>query len=591
VTSYSTRSGKSFRWIAPFLRPYRYQLSLLATLSLAEIALRVLLPFPMKTIIDRLVGSRSGVSALYIVAVVAAGVLLQLTHQLVLLVHTRTQTRIGQQIVYDTQARLFAHLQYVSLYEHDRVPTSDVVYRVSNDATCLEQLLLRGVFPMAFSILTLVGMFTVLIRIEPTLAVLALAVVPFLYVSLRLHLRRMHDGADRAKKLESALAGRVMESLSAIRLVKAFAREEHELSRFNTVARSAMRERLSVTRLESFFSFLVGSVTVLGTSAVLGVGALYVSQGRITVGTLLMIMTYLGFIYGPLSAIANTTGSLQHAAASINRVREVLDLPQEHVSDMAGAAQADRFSGAILFDHVSFTYPDGREALRGITFTTQPGETIALVGPSGAGKTTLVAMLGRMYSPTAGRILIDEQDIAAMDVYSLREQIAVVPQEPVLFRGTIKENIRYGLLSADDAAVARAIRGAHADTFIAQLEQGADTPLGESGSGLSVGQRQRLSMARAFPKDAPILILDEPTAALDTISEERVIAAMRELRKGRTTLMIAHRLASVRTADRILVMEGGQLVAEGRHDDLLRSCGLYRRLCSTFTEETSALSA
>jgi ATP-binding cassette subfamily B protein len=570
------------------LKPYSRPLGILAALSLAEVALRVLIPWPMKALVDRLVGNR--VSVNFILETVAASLALQLSHQLVLLAHTRRQTRVSQRLVYETQSRIFAQLQYLSLQHHERLPTSDSVYRVNSDAACLENLMLRGVFPMAFSVITLMGMFLVLVRLEATLAVVSMIVVPFLYVGLRFHMRRMQDRAERAKKTESAVMGRVIESLSAIRLVKAFAREEHELSRFDRAAQLAMRERWKVMKLDALFSFMVGAVTVAGASAVLALGGVYVAQGRITVGTLLVIMTYLGFVYGPLSAIATTTGSLQQAFASLRRVREVLELPRE-TSDAAGAVDPGRLRGAISFVNVSFAYPTGAEVLHDVTFHATPGEMIALVGPSGAGKTTLLSLLGRMYEAKSGCISIDDLDIRQMRLRSLREQIAVVPQEPILFSGTVAENIRYGYLAASHDAVVRAARAAYADDFISRMDDGFDTPLRELGGGLSVGQRQRISMARAFLKDAPILILDEPTASLDTISEARVLEAMRDLRQQRTTFVIAHRLSSVRDADRILVLDAGRLIASGTHEDLLRSCGLYRRLCAELVDDAAVAPA
>jgi ABC-type multidrug transport system fused ATPase/permease subunit len=542
--------------------------------------------------VDRLIAAHTGSNSgngfsagvgRTILAIAALGLLAQLAHQLVMLWHTRLQTRIGQRIIFDTQSRLFAQLQYLSLRHHENVPTSDAVYRINNDATALEHLILRGLFPTVFSVLTLITMLVVLIRLQPTLALLSMVVVPGLYLGLRVHMKRIHDRAERAKALESAVMGRTLESLAAIRVVKAFAREDYELDRFTGAAQTAMRERFGVARLESLFSFLVGAVTVCGTSAVLGLGALYVVQGRITVGTLLVIMAYLGFVYGPMSAIANTTGSLQQSLASLRRVRELLDLPSERAR--TPSIDPGRLTGRVAFENVSFGYANGIEVLHGISFTASAGETIALVGPSGAGKTTLVALLGRMHDPSSGRITIDGIDIHAMNLRALREQIAVVPQEPVLFSGSIADNIRYGLLGATDAAVVHAARAANAEDFILRTSEGFGTLLKESGSGLSVGQRQRLSMARAFLKNAPMLILDEPTAALDTISEQRVLGAMRELRRHRTTFVIAHRMSSVRDADRIIVMDTGRIVAQGRHEELLQSCPLYARLCFKLVED------
>jgi ATP-binding cassette subfamily B protein/subfamily B ATP-binding cassette protein MsbA len=315
-----------------------------------------------------------------------------------------------------------------------------------------------------------------------------------------------------------------------------------------------------------------------GGSIVLALGGLHVIDGRLTVGTLLVIIAYLGFVYGPLSAIATTTGSLQEALASARRVREVLALAREG-GDERDAILPNRFRGAVAFDEVTFSYGPGRPVLDRVSFEAKPGETVALVGLSGAGKSTLVSLLGRFYEPASGRVLIDGMDVRRFRIRDLREQIAVVLQDSIMFSGTIGENILYGRLDATDHQVVLAARAAHCEDFVAELRRGFDTPLGESGAGLSGGQRQRVSIARAFLKDAPILILDEPTAALDTLAEQAILNALTDLRESRTTFVIAHRLSSVRDADRILVMDAGRIVAQGKHHELLQTSELYQRLC------------
>jgi ABC-type multidrug transport system fused ATPase/permease subunit len=591
-----TRKGdRTVAWLLSYLRPYRAGVSVLGSLSLAEIALRALAPWPLKTIVDHLTGSSaarlpvlSGLVAAHgrtalVFAVVAIGVLLQLGHELVLMMHSRLQARVAQRMVFDLRSRLFHHLQYLSLSHHQKGSTADAIYRLETDAGCLEALVLRGLFPVVFSALTLVVMFVVLLRLDATLALISMVVVPFLYLSLRVYMRRMEPQAKRAKALESAVVGRFFESLSTIRLVKTFGREDYELSRFSSVARDAMRERLGVVRNESLFGFVVGAITVVGSALVLSVGALHVLDGRLTIGTLLMIVAYLGFVYGPLSAIATTTGSLQHALASASRVREVLMLPRE-AEDDAGAVTAGRLRGTVRFEDVTFAYGPGRNVLDHVSFEVKPGETVALVGASGAGKTTLVSLLGRFYEPMGGRVLIDGVDVRRFTLKSLRDQIAIVLQDSVMFSGSIGENILYGRLDATDHEVVLAARAANCEEFVADMRRGFDTPLGDAGAGLSGGQRQRVSIARAFLKDAPILILDEPTAALDTLAEQAILRALTRLRQGRTTFVIAHRLSSVRDADRILVMDRGRIVAQGKHAELLASCELYQRLCRQMIE-------
>ena len=431
--------------------------------------------------------------------------------------------------------------------------------------------------------MTLIVMFGILLTLDPMLALVSMVVIPFLYLTLRASMGGMLSRADRARQLESAVVTRLYESLSAIRLVKMFAREEHELSRFSGVARDAMRERLAVTSAESLFSFLVGAVTIGGASLVLGIGGLHVMQGKLTVGTLLVVLTYLGFVYGPLSAIATTTGSLHSALASARRVREVLRLPREP-DGSAGPSVRGRLRGEVIFDRVSFSY--GRESLvlHDVSLTASPGQTVALVGSSGAGKSTIISLIGRLYEPSSGRILIDGADARTLPLKFLREQIAVVPQDSILLSGSIADNILYGRLDASRDEVVRAARAAGCDAFVGDLPHGFDTRLGESGAGLSGGQRQRLSIARAFLKDAPILILDEPTASLDLVSERAVLGALGRLRQGRTTFVIAHRLSTVRRADRTLVLDHGTIVASGTHHELLRSSPLYRALCADLVQ-------
>ncbi|HEV3486014.1 MAG TPA: ABC transporter ATP-binding protein, partial [Vicinamibacterales bacterium] len=341
-----------------------------------------------------------------------------------------------------------------------------------------------------------------------------------------------------------------------------------------------MNARVSLSTREAIFSSVVGNLIVLGSSLVVLVGGLLVLQGTLTTGTLLVAMAYLGFVYGPLAGVANTTGGIQHALAAARRVHETMTLTPE--MEDVGRISSGRVIGRVEFEHVSFAYRE-RPVLEDISFTAEPGQLIAIVGPSGSGKTTLVSLIPRFYQPTSGRVLIDGIDVQEFQLRYLREQTAIVMQDVVVLSGSIRDNIRYGHLGADDAAVEQAARAAHAHEFITALEGGYDAELGEAGAGLSGGQKQRLSIARAFLKDAPILILDEPTAALDAASERLVFDAVRRLRQGRTTFVIAHRLSTVRDADRIIVLHEGRLVAQGTHGTLMTENDLYRGLVDQLT--------
>ena len=389
----------------------------------------------------------------------------------------------------------------------------------------------------------------------------------------------MIDRAEQVKELESSLLSRAYETISSIRIVKSFARERYELGRFVASGLATMSARLRLTWQESLFSVVVTAITLTGTALVLGVGGLHVLQGQLTVGGLLVVIAYLAAVYNPLSAIAHTTGSLQQAVVSARRVREILAITPEPL-DVPGGIEASGVKGEIQFESVSFAYDEGRPILSEVSFEAKPGELIALVGLTGAGKTTLASLIPRFFEPTGGRVLIDGVDVASYSLRSLRERIALVTQDSVLFEGTIADNIRYGRLDATDQEVESAARAAHVHEFVERLPKGYATQIGEAGATLSGGERQRLGIARALLKDAPILILDEPTSALDAISEETVFDALRRLREGRTTLVIAHRLSTIRDANRILVLHDGRLIAQGTHDELLESSALYRRMCA-----------
>ena len=580
-------------WMFSFLKPHRGRVSLLTLLLLLEIGLGALQPWPFAIAIDHVLGGavfperiQSMVNTLtnnnklvFLVFVVISGIVLQIVNQFVSAYGTQVQVDTGQRMVYDLRYKLFNHLQSLGLHHHITTSTSDAVYRVDVDAYSIENLVMSGIFPLATSFTTLFVMFSILAYKDLTIAWLSLAVVPFLYLCLRYYTATLVNREERVKELESKLLERLYETFSAMRLVKSFAREPYEAARFAGAGEKTMQARIAITWQQSLFSVMVSTITILGTGLIVVVGGMHVMSGVLTVGALTVVISYLGAVYGPLSSIAHTTGQLQGAIAGAKRVRAMFALVPETV-EPPGAVDADNVRGEIRFEGVGFSYPDGTSVLHDIDFTAKPGELIALVGLTGAGKTTLVSLIPRFYDPTAGRVLIDGVDVKNYRVRSLRERIGIVLQDPVLFAGTIADNLRYGRLDATAEEIADAARAAHAHEFISHLAKGYDTEIAEAGGGLSGGERQRLSVARAILKNAPILILDEPTSSLDAISEEIVFSALRRLRTGRTTIVIAHRLSTVRDADCILVLDGGQIAAKGRHEDLLASSLLYRRMCA-----------
>ena len=562
-------------------------------LLLSEIGLGALQPWPLAVVLDYVLGGKHfspriepWVALLtrnnrftLLVAVVIAGVVLQVVNQLVSAYGTQVQVDTGQRMVYDLRARLFEHLTALGLNHHITTSTADAVYRVDVDAYSIENLVMSGIFPLATSIASLTVMFGILLWMNVTIALLSLAVVPFMYLCLRYYTSTLVNREERVKELESKLLERLYETFGAMRLVKSFAREPHELERYAQAGDKTMNARIAITWQQSLFSVVVSTITILGTALVVIVGGSYVMSGRLTVGQLIVVINYLGAVYGPLSAIAHTTGQVQGALAGAKRVRAMFAMVPETVEE-PGAIEATAIKGDIRFENVGFTYPSGARVLHDIAFEVKPGQMIALVGLTGAGKTTLVSLIPRFYDATTGRVTIDGVDVKQYRVRSLREKIGIVLQDPVLFSGTIADNLRYGRLDATDEEIEQAARAAHAHEFISRLPKGYDTEIAEAGGGLSGGERQRLSVARAILKNAPILILDEPTSSLDAISEEIVFSALRRLRAGRATIVIAHRLSTVRDADRILVLDGGQIAAQGRHEELLKTSQLYRRMCA-----------
>jgi ATP-binding cassette subfamily B protein/subfamily B ATP-binding cassette protein MsbA len=595
MTQPGGREPSLLAWTLTFLWPYRRQAVLLSVLLGLQIALGALQPWPLKLIIDNVLDNAQhpfsepwrgwfdsmagGNLVVILILIVVGGVLLQVVNHFVSAYGTQIQVDAGQRMVYDLRARLFEHLQALGLQHHITTNTGDAVYRIDVDSYSIENLVMSGLIPLTTSIVSLVVMFVILVRLDLTVALLSLSIVPFLLLYMRSYTRTVATQMEHVKELESKLIERLYEVFSAIRLVKSFAREPHEKHRYTSFGNKVMKARIAITWRESLFWVVVSTITILGTALVLIVGGLQVLRGRMTVGELTVAIAYLGAVYGPLSTIAHTAGTLQGAATGAKRVRAVLALVPETI-DPADATDAAGIRGEITFEQVSFTYADGTQVLHDISFTARPGEMIALVGLTGAGKTTLVSLIPRFYEPTIGCVLVDGRDVRSYRLRSLRERIAIVLQDPVLFAGTIADNLRYGRLDATDAEVEEAARAAHAHDFVSHLPKRYETPIAEAGGGLSGGERQRLSVARAILKNAPILILDEPTSSLDAISEEIVFAALRRLRAGRTTIVIAHRLSTVRDADRILVLDGGRIAAQGRHAELLQTSQLYRRMCA-----------
>ncbi len=593
LTTKKKRLGtrRVFGWLLGYGKPYRGLFVVFIVVSLVEIFIGLLVPWSMKILVDNVLGNEpipawlvSTTNAFsleskfsLLVAVCLAGLLIGLTSEIVSLVHTQLQVGIGQKMVLDVQRDLFEHLQKLSLRYHQQKGTGDAIYRIDADAYCANNIILSGLFPLMSSFLTLALMFVILFQIEWSLALLSLVVMPPLFLTINRYSERLSERTERVKEMESGIFNLVHEVFSSIKLVKAFSREHYERERFLEQGANAVKARIHVTFQESLFSFVVSALTYAGTAIVLGVGGWHVLRGSLTVGDLLVVIAYLGSVYGPLSSISHTVGNLQGSLTSARRVYETLHL-QPEIADTETSKSIPKLRGHLRFENVNFSYTEERPVLKNINFEVKPGEMVAVVGLTGAGKSTLVSLIPRFYDATSGRVTIDGVDVREMRLKSLRESISVVTQEPILFSSSVGENIRYGKLNASQTEIIAAAEAAQAHEFISEMAEGYDTLLGDSGSQLSGGERQRVSIARALLKDAPVLILDEPTSSLDSRSESRIFTALKRLMKDRTTIVIAHRLSTIRDADKIIVIDGGQIVGAGKHAELLRENELYREL-------------
>jgi ATP-binding cassette, subfamily B, bacterial len=544
----------------------------LFALSLLSVPLTLLTPLPLKIVVDSVLGSHEAPAVLTVflpagakssdwrMIMLVAGliILLALAKQLVDLLFVILRTYTAEQLVLAFRAKLFRHLQGLSLLYHDNSGTANSIYRIQYDAPAIQWIMIDGFIPLVSSCLTLVAMIIVMARIDWSLALVALAVVPVLYVVLQAYSRRLKLQWREAKNVENSTLSIVEEVLSSVRVVKAFAQEEREQQRYIQNARRSLREQLKLTLIGGSLGLIVGLVIATGTAGVLFIAVRHVQEGHISLGDVILVMGYLGLLYAPLQTVSNSAASLQGSLVGAERAFELLDHAPE-VPEKPFARPLARARGQIEFENVSFAYNAERAALQGISFKVDAGSCVGIAGTTGAGKSTLVSLLLRFYDPTGGCILMDGVDLRDYRLPDLRNQFAVVQQEPLLFSSSIAENIAYARPRATEEEIIAAARAANADNFIRRLPQGYGTQVGERGAQLSGGERQRISLARAFLKDAPILILDEPTSSVDTLTEAAILEAMRRLMRGRTAFMIAHRLQTLENCNLLLVLEHGML--------------------------------
>jgi len=465
----------------------------------------------------------------------------------------------GERLLRGFRAKLFRHVQRLSLSYHDTQGTADSTYRIQYDAACVQNIAVDGLVPFISSAVTFLSMIGVTAWLNWRLALVGLVISPAIILVSRAYRRRLRRQSRDVKKMESSALSVVQEVLGAARVVKAFGQEEREGNRFVERSNEGMRARLRQVSTAGSYGLLVALITALGTAAVLYIGVQDVNSGRLTLGNLLLVMGYLGQLYAPLKTISKKMASMQNNLVGAERAFALLDESPE-VVEKPGALPLARARGAMEFCHVSFGYEKEHPVLREVSFAVEPGACLGIVGTTGAGKTTLMNLLTRFYDPTSGKILLDDVDLRDYRLADLRNQFAIVLQEPVLFSTSVAENIAYARAGATEAEITAASKAANAHDFITRLPQGYGTPVGERGLKLSGGERQRISIARAFLKDAPVLILDEPTSSVDVKTEAAIVEAMERLMRGRATFIIAHRASALKHCDRILQLEEGRVV-------------------------------
>jgi ATP-binding cassette subfamily B protein len=585
------------RRVLVYLRPYWKLASASVVFLVLGAVVSVLLPWPLKYVFDNVLGNeplqpwlatlfhlnpenRSGMLIFFVLA----GLFLVLCQNAITVLESYLHTTIDQRISLDFRGEMFQHVQTLSMAAQDQRRSGMLIYCINSMCDAVPRLIM-AIPPLAQSFLTLVGMFWVALVMDYQLALLSMTVVPFIYYSTGYYVKKIQPRLLQVKMMEGESLSIIHEALSMIRVIIAFGRESYEYQRFRTQGEKATNARIKLTVRQTLFSLAVNTITACGTALVLGFGANHVFQGRLTAGDLLVMIAYIAAVYRPLEAISTSIGGLQDVFINLRFAFGIMDTVPD-IQDAAGAISIQRAQGRITYQGVQFSYTGRVDTLQDIDFDIKPGQVVALVGPTGAGKTTLVSLLPRFYDAVTGRILIDGINIRKLTLASLRKQISIVLQEPLLFSGSIEENIRYGRLDATKAEIIAAAMAANAHDFITRLPQGYETELGERGAKLSGGERQRIAVARAFIKDAPILILDEPTSSIDSKTEAVILDALDRLMEGRTTFMIAHRLSTIRKADVILVLDQGRLVEQGSHEQLVRQGGLYKQLYDMQTQRT-----
>jgi ATP-binding cassette subfamily B protein len=565
-----------YRRVLKYYRPFLSQTLLGLVLTLMGVGFNLLKPWPFKVIVDNILPSARPAHRAILLLCLAL-VIIQLLWGIANWATNYILVKVGLEALLKLRTDIYSHLQRLSLKFHDTRRSSDSSFRVAYDSQAIQTIYNKGFTGIFGSTITLIGTFVIMLRMDWQLALLSLAVVPLLFAAIYFFAHRIRTQSTSIQEQDSAMLAQAQEGLGAIRMVHAFGREDFEVSQFHHRAHESLQANLRLTMTNVNSALVIGTLIAVGTAAMYYIGSLHVLAGTLTLGSLLVFSAYLLMLYQPLESLTYTAWAMEGATAGAKRCFEILDR-EDDVKDSPNAIELTETRGSIAFQNVSFAYAQDRQVLHDINLQISPNQIVALVGGTGAGKSTLLSLVPRFYDPTSGTASLDGHDLRAISKKSLRDKIAIVLQDTLLFSTTVRENIAYGRPDATDEEIVDAAKRAQADDFIRQLPNGYDSAIGERGGHLSVGQRQRIGIARAFLKNAPILVLDEPTSALDPTTEAAIMETIKELMRGRTTLIATHRLATIHRVDQIVVLEHGRIVEQGRGPELVARGGVYARL-------------